>query len=109
MSQVSPFLREHTRGYSYYCPGCKRMHSINTKGGPGPSWSFDGNVNRPTFGPSVRHFYPAQPAEPGFEAEPEKTFCHYFIKKGIFEYCGDCLHDLKGKHVPMRPIPEDEI
>lgn len=32
--------------------------------------------------------------------------CHSFIKNGVWEFLGDSAHDLKGKHVPMEPLPD---
>lgn len=43
------------RGYRFYCPGCKDYHGVSTNLDlRGPHWRFDGNLERPTFSPSVR-------------------------------------------------------
>lgn len=83
----------------FFCPGCKCNHSYTTKRGvdekgneyPGPLWSFNDNVEKPTFRASL--LYP--------DTTPR---CHLFITNGVIEYCTDCGHDLAGKHVPMEPI-----
>jgi hypothetical protein len=69
--------------------------------GSNPQWAFNGNMEAPTFTPSVRHFIPAR------EGKPEYTFCHYFITDGNICYCGDCDHELSGKTVPLPDLPED--
>ncbi len=81
--------------YIYWCPGCKCCHSI-----PTPRWSGPGDINSPTFAPSVRHFIPAG------ENRPEKTTCHYHIQGGKIAYCNDCDHKLNGQTVDMADIPE---
>lgn len=40
--------------YWFYCPGCKGGHGFSVcNDGSRPSWSFDGNLERPTFSPSL--------------------------------------------------------
>ena len=83
----------------YYCPGCKHNHGV-----PSERWHWDGDEELPTLSPSVRHFIPAM------DGRPEQTTCHYFVRRGCIEYCGDCEHELRGKTVEMvEPIdvPED--
>lgn len=40
--------------YLFHCPGCNGGHvfEVRTDGGS-PSWSFNGDLERPTFGPSL--------------------------------------------------------
>ncbi len=103
VSQVSAVLRQWTGGYTWWCPGCKHAHSINVGGTEGPQWTFDGNLECPSFTPSVRHFVPAQAPDPEWwpQGKPEETVCHYFITAGQIVYCGDCQHELNGQTVPM--------
>lgn len=79
----------------YRCPGCKHDHMV-----PAKRWNFNEDLESPTLSPSVRHFIPAG------ENRSEKTICHYFIKNGNIEYCGDCEHDLRGQKIPL---PEMEV
>jgi len=106
MAQVSPILRiwtdaAGTRRVLYWCPGCEEAHHVpvNRPGGDRPNWSFDENFEAPTLFPSVRHFYPAN------RDQPERTLCHYFIKEGQIQFCGDCIHGLNGQTVPLPPLP----
>lgn len=52
MGQASAKLRRVANGYSYWCQGCGSMHTVRTDG-PTAIWGFDGNVDAPTFTPSV--------------------------------------------------------
>lgn len=69
----------------YYCPGCKHGHSVDAE-----RWHWDGDEQCPTLSPSVRHFIISGP-----------TTCHYFVRNGQIQYCGDCQHDLAGQTVPL--------
>jgi hypothetical protein len=51
----------------------------------GHTWEFDGNEQAPTFSPSV-HIVGQ---------------CHYFIRAGRIEFCGDSKHHLAGKTVEL--------
>lgn len=55
------------------------------------TWGFNGNLDKPTFDPSVRH-YIVNP-----ETKEETTICHYHIVEGKMNYCNDCKHHLNGK------------
>ena len=84
------------KAYHFWCPGCEGYHrfDVRTDGGR-PSWSFDGNMERPTFSPSLLY--------------PEKTpRCHLFLKAGRIEFLADCGHALAGKIVELPELPTDE-
>jgi hypothetical protein len=102
-------LRKRTKGYAFWCPGCKVFHGIE-------NWAFDGNEEVPTFSPSVlvrgRDFtelgeqqyqawcqagYP-MPHEP-FESADQ--ICHSYIRAGMIEYLDDCTHKFRGKTIPL--------
>jgi|SRR5579872_376919 len=103
MKILSPVLGQFANGeYAWWCPGCRHAHHVPTGGGPHPIWQFNGNVDRPSFTPSVRHFLPAD------EHGPEGTFCHYIITDGQIGFCGDCTHALNGQTVPMVPLADHQ-
>lgn len=79
--------------YLHWCPGCNQAHPINTgeKNQWNAIWSFDGNFARPTFNPSINIV----------------GRCHYFIREGNIQFCGDSKHALAGKTVPLPDFPED--
>lgn len=108
---LSKILRESAKAtddtgmtLAYWCPGCKHAHMVSVTPGVGPRWSYNFNHDSPTLAPSVRHFFPEHKNYEG-EVQPEKTFCHYFIKNGMFEFCGDCSHEFSGQTVAMPPWP----
>lgn len=83
-----------TPGWRHYCPGCKSMHVIPTDARAqqnGHRWTFDGNMDSPTFHPSVNIV----------------GQCHYFIRNGQIEFCSDSRHALAGKTVPLPDLPVD--
>ena len=109
--------------YSFKCPGCGDHHVIPTitKLDNGAIWSFNGNVNAPTFSPSLLvrsgHYAPYKkesdacwctydqehPEEPsGFSC----YICHSFVTDGKIQFLGDCTHHLKGQTVELPEIEE---
>lgn len=93
-------------GFHHWCPGCGCAHSFYVENSRGrPCWTFDGNLEKPTFSPSMRLFTPKHTDEDG--EHPEETLCHYFLRAGQIEYLGDCKHELKGQTVPLPPFPAD--
>lgn len=86
----------------FVCPGCEAMKSRGTGSGlhmlpvntteKSPSWTFDGNLERPTLSPSILTRYPIG----------EKTeICHSFLRNGVFEFLNDCTHPLAGQKVEI--------
>ena len=83
--------------YAHWCEGCQRRHFIPVEGAT--AWQFNGDQEKPTFSPSVRHHY----------QHPDKgdvTECHYFIKAGKIEYCGDCQHQYSGQTRELLDCPQ---
>ena len=104
--KLRSFAGDGKKGIAHWCPGCESAHSIWTENAAGrPVWTWDGNVDAPTTTPSVRIFTPARAATADRPAKPEKTRCHYFLKAGKIEYCGDCEHALSGKTVDLPDFP----
>lgn len=112
LRECAPADEGHGPILAWYCPGCEGAHSvpIAPQDYEGPTWTYDGNAEAPTLGPSIRHFVPAQEEKTidgkHYPARAEKTTCHYFIRSGRIEFCGDCEHHLSGQTVDMVPIPE---
>lgn len=105
--QITPKLRRSAAGYIHYCPGCNSTHHFVTDSSSGgPVWGFDGNIELPTFTPSMRVYDPAKRSKDGTESIPERTRCHYFLTGGAIQFLGDCSHDLKGQTIPLPDLPE---
>jgi hypothetical protein len=92
--------------YVFNCPGCKFNHPVHVAYDPKeqtdnpkrthfPCWTFNGDLNRPTFTPSLL----VNPSWP-------QQRCHSFITDGKIQFLDDCWHDLKGKTVEL-PEYED--
>lgn len=69
-----------------WCPGCDCAHGMNTR------WSFDGNMERPTFSPSVL-------------ARTGGKVCHSFIRDGRIQFLADSTHALAGQTVELPAWP----
>lgn len=88
--------REYPSGYitwNFYCPACKDMHSFSNGVPSGVVWEWNGNMEVPSFHPSLRYL--------------SGTRCHLFLKEGVIEFLGDCPHDMRGQKVPLQEIPEE--
>jgi hypothetical protein len=103
----------------FYCPGCKEVHAFDKR------WTFDGNMEAPTFSPSLR-IGPYWREPPGWDREtapknPDGSLqlgpdgrtlgavewtCHSFVRAGRIEFLGDCTHELTGKTVDLPELPE---
>lgn len=93
--------------FGHWCPGCNSGHEINTieQNSSGAKWEFDGNLESPTFKPSVNIKWGNR--VPGHEADPWGAQCHYIIAGGMIQFCGDCTHGLVGQTVPLPDLPGD--
>lgn len=84
--------RQLANGVSHFliwCPGCQEPHAYATSGSC--SWSFNGNLERPTFTPSLLH-----------HGNPR---CHLNLTDGMIQFHGDCEHALKNTVQPMADFP----
>jgi hypothetical protein len=94
--------------FGHWCPGCNAPHeiSVDTPNGSGAKWTFDGNMERPTFSPSINMRWGNR--VPGQQANFKNGGqCHYFIRNGMIQFCGDCTHELAGKTISLPEIPAD--
>jgi hypothetical protein len=108
-------LRDEGNGtYSFECPGCKGRHVVNTVPKNGLHWDFNGSLDSPTFSPSVKAMW-GKYADKNWKApknwDPSKTGfydpsgqCHFFVKEGKIQFCGDSTHELKNQTVDMEEI-----
>jgi hypothetical protein len=110
MSQVSYKLRRGQGMYFHWCPACEEMHPLPD------SWTFDGNMESPTFSPSFRHSgHQRIYADGKWTGEWKrdaggnlvKFICHYVLTAGVLNFCADCTHAFAGKSVPLPPVPDD--
>ena len=90
--QVSSKLRRATTGLMHWCPACEEMHPLPN------TWTFDGNLESPTFSPSFKH----SSTNAGSNA-----VCHYVLTAGVLYYQGDCTHVMAGQSVPLPDLPPE--
>lgn len=115
MGQVSRCLRRTTDGYTFWCPGCREMHQVWTDRAEKPCWAFDGNVESPTFSPSilitgkqgVNNERGAWTGEWVTDADGKALdlVCHSFVTAGRINFLGDCTHALRGQTVALPDLP----
>lgn len=111
-------------GLIYWCQGCKTHHQIVTKKLNGSSWTWDGNVDNPTFSPSVlvtgtdftekgekdfEKWLANGARQPAPKFESKNTRCHTFIKDGQVQFLSDCTHALAGQTLALPDLPSDEV
>ncbi len=88
----------------FWCPGCENMHAVKIEGEG--SWAWNGDVDRPTFSPSVRCFTTFDENYNLLPNGAQRTLCHLFVKLGQIEFLGDCVHSLAGNTVVMPDLPD---
>jgi len=109
MGQISAKLRRTTNGHSHWCEGCGEMHVIPN------SWRFNGNIDRPTFTPSVKITGVQTVVDErgkwtgewvrGPDGKALPMCCHYIVTDGQVQFCSDCTHGLAGRTRPMPDLP----
>lgn len=95
---------------SFDCPACHFGHGpiIRRPAGQiGPLWSWNGDVERPTFTPSLVVRVGPMPTVPVGRPDAGKTIvCHSFIREGRIQFLSDCTHALAGQTVDLPPIKD---
>jgi hypothetical protein len=104
-------LGDHT-GVAFWCPGCVERHVISVTGPH--AWSWDQNVDAPTFVPSIhvsgiQRLTEAEYAKvmAGVTVEKRPLVCHSFIRGGRIEFLSDCTHGLAGQTIPLPDLQSD--
>lgn len=90
-------------GCWFWCVPCDMYHCFNIKSYKGaspqrPVWQFNGNMDSPTFTPSLlcRTEYGG-----GVYGPSKKHVCHLFVTNGQIQYLSDCTHAYAGRTVPV--------
>ena len=100
----------------FFCPGCKESHRLRVDSDKSPRWSWNGSLDKPTFGPSVLvttgHYLSTH--KPGDECwcnfnekHPDDPVhfrcvrCHSFVKDGCIEFISDSTHELANQTVDL--------
>lgn len=115
---------------SIECPGCGNDHALPTEWTPSGmersphigacTWGFDGNLDAPTFTPSIRattgHYCNPGQSVGNCACDFQERFpdeepwhhpcgiCHSFVRAGRIEFLSDCTHALAGQTVELPEI-----
>lgn len=79
-----------------FCPGCKCAHALSVNGVKntrGASWNFNGDMERPTFTPSL--------LQDDTRPDGSRHVCHSFITDGRIQFLSDSTHELSGQTVEL--------
>src|ERR1039458_1070510 len=93
MNKLVKYLRKTTSGYAHYCPGCELLHvfAVDKPFDNGSRWRFDGNLEKPTFSPSMNI---------------GDNWCHYHLTAGKLIFTGGNKgHGLSGQTLPLPELP----
>ena len=109
MGAISTTLRSvEGRRLAFWCPGCDEKHVVHVGDGPGPRWGWNGNVDRPTFTPSVLVTGVELMTDAEHDAymrgeglPPARLRCHSFVTDGHIQFLSDCTHAMAGQTVPL--------
>jgi Family of unknown function (DUF6527) len=63
---------------------------------PLPRWGFNGDMDRPTFTPSLKE-------------TNQHGVCHFVVTAGNIAYQSDCWHDLKGQTLPLEEWSQEDV
>lgn len=87
--------------YMFDCPGCMMSHMVyvHHKDYRKPCWTWNGNMQKPTFQPSLLVQW-----EHG--ENNEKRACHSFITDGRIHFLNDSTHGLAGQVVDLLDAEE---
>lgn len=100
----------------FHCPGCDSLHTVAVEqpNSLGARWSWNGDVERPTFAPSLLIRWtqwdpPAHTQDKVTRGEIVQRevhcCCHSFIRDGMIQFLNDCTHALAGQTVPLPDMP----
>lgn len=117
---MAKIIKENgSNGAVFDCPGCGMHHAVNLGDTNSPMWSWNGDVERPTFSPSVlaRHTKMTEVGEKQYAEWREQGFpprleqfdhidviCHSFVADGRIQFLGDCTHKLAGQTVDLPDV-----
>lgn len=95
-----------TTGYMIFCPACECGHLFNIKpgsngvGGQKPVWGFNGNMECPTFTPSML-VKTNDPSHKHYQPKAYSSVCHSFVADGSIRFLDDCTHVMAGQTVEL--------
>ena len=93
-AKVIESTRKDGSHYSWlwHCPGCNSVHACDNR------WTFNGDVEKPTFRASVLVTY--EPGDPTDKDNPRQR-CHSYVTDGRIQFLADCTHASAGKTLDL--------
>lgn len=85
-------VRDTDRHWIVRCKMCG-THYIPKSSDENKTWYFNGNVNCPTFVPSIKEIT-NDPTHPHYQPRALTSICHFTITNGTMQYHGDCTHEM---------------
>ena len=105
MSAQGKFLRRAEGNvWIHRCPACGVNHSIPV----GRGWTFNGDLDRPTFSPSIRITSTRARNAQELVHPVSYTACHYLIAGGIIFFCADSLR-MANQSVPLPDFEAPDV
>lgn len=83
-------------GWLIYCPGCHNSHLFDNR------WKFNGDVDKPTFMPSM--LVNGSKIIKEYDGETYGHRCHSFVTDGKIKFLSDCTHSMAGQTVDLEPF-----
>lgn len=86
------------------CPACDAegwsgLHAVDIVGPGGEvpplCWSWNGDLEAPTVAPSILVT----------RGPDENKICHSFLVNGVWQYCSDSTHRMRGQSAPLMALP----
>jgi hypothetical protein len=97
MSNLTPIEADgEIIAYYFECPGCGLAHAPYIKphkNSVGASWYFNGDIEKPTFSPSIMSKVEY--------TEGKVSICHLYITSGKIHFLEDSTHTLAGKVIDL--------
>lgn len=72
----------------------------------GAKWAFNGDMEKPTFTPSMN--VGVNMPGPHHNPECETWRCHFIVTAGVAHYCGDCTYHA-GESIPLQAWEPSKI
>jgi hypothetical protein len=85
-------------GWMFQCPGCALLPYNTALHCPTKSWGFNGDVEKPTFTPSILVRW---------DTDEKKHVCHSYVTDGRIQFLGDSTHPLAGQTVELPDWSEE--
>ncbi len=92
MAKLEAYPQSWGTRYLFFCPGCRCNHSYDVRHDGGrPAWQFNGDMERPTFTPSLHY---------------TERVCHLHLTAGRIQFLADSTHKLAGQTVDLPDFEE---